>query len=80
MSASAARELGLHIGSVVPMGFFTNTQLYDLPGCCSANGKGKLAPHLKVNLKLVGIVVIDSEIIEDDIDALGTTPCCSRRH
>ena len=26
MSASAARQLGMHIGSVLPMGFFTNTQ------------------------------------------------------
>ena len=74
MSASTARELGMHVGSVLPMGFFTNEQKYNLPGCCSANGKGKLAPHLKVNLKLVGIVVVNTQVVEDDIDALGDNP------
>ena len=73
MSASAARELGMHVGSVLPMGFFTNAQLR-LQGCCTANGKGKLAPHLKVDLKLVGIAVFNTEIIEDDIDSLGDVP------
>jgi hypothetical protein len=74
MSASAARELGMHIGSVLPMGFFTNTQKYDLDGCCTANGKGKLAPHLKVDLKLVGIVIANTQVVEDEIDALGDNP------
>jgi hypothetical protein len=73
MSASAARQLGMHIGSVLPMGFFTNAQL-QLPDCCSASGKGELAPHLKVDLKLVGIVVFNTQIVEDDIDALGDNP------
>src|SRR5207248_4587953 len=74
MSSSTARELGLHLGSVVPMGFFTNAQLYNLAGCCTATGKGKLAPHLEVNLKLVGIVIVNTQVIEDDIDALGDNP------
>ncbi len=74
MSASTARELGMHVGSVLPMGFFTNAQVYNLSGCCRANGKGKLAPHLKVNLRLVGIVVVNTQVIEDDIDALGDNP------
>jgi hypothetical protein len=73
MSASAARELGMHVGSVLPMGFFTNAQLR-LQGCCTANGKGKLAPHLKVDLRLVGIAVFNTELIEDDIDSLGDVP------
>jgi len=89
MSAGAARELGMRVGSVLPVGFFTNAQL-TLPGCCSANGTGKLAPHLTVNLKLVGIVAVSFSIVEDDIDALGDNwvllgptlmrelmPCCA---
>jgi hypothetical protein len=90
MSAGAARQAGMHIGSVLPVGFFTNAQL-QLPQCCSANGKGKYAPHLKVNLKLVGIGVIHpEELVEDDVEALADdvvlltpalmrelVPCCA---
>lgn len=67
MSASSARELGMHLGSVLKMGFATNEQLQSVGG---TNGKGKLTPHVKVDLKLVGIVVFNSEVVEDDIDAL----------
>jgi hypothetical protein len=69
MSASSARELGMHLGSVLPLGFVTNAQLQSVGGA-SANQKGKLVPHVKVDLKLVGIVVFNSEVVEDDIDAL----------
>ena len=72
-SASTAQELGMHVGSVLPVGFFTNAQL-QLPNCCGANGTGKLAPHVKVDLKLVGIAVFNTELIEDDIDRLGDNP------
>jgi len=71
MSASAARELGMHLGSVLPIGFVTNKQLQSVGG---SSGKAKLAPHIKVDLKLVGIVVLNSEIVEDDVDALGDNP------
>ena len=59
----------MHVGSVLPMGFFTNAQLQSAG--FGAERKGKLAPHLKVDLKLVGIAVFNSEIIEDDVDRLG---------
>ena len=49
-----------------------------------------MAPHVKVNLRLVGIVVFNSEVVEDDIDALADNqvlltralmrelvPCCA---
>lgn len=69
MSASAAREYGMHLGSILPMGFCANAQ-----STCNANGTGKSAPRVKIDLKLVGIVVFNTEVIEDDIDALGDNP------
>src|SRR5207244_4125983 len=69
MTAGAARELGSRVGSRTRVAFFTNRQL-QLPHCCSAEGKGALAPHLEVDLRLVGIVVQHTQVIEDDVDAL----------
>jgi hypothetical protein len=69
MSASAAREYGMHLGSILPMGFCSNAQ-----NNCIANGTGVSAPQVKADLKLVGIVVFNTEIVEDDIDALGDNP------
>jgi hypothetical protein len=69
MSASAAREAGMHIGSVLPMGFCSNAQ-----NNCTANGTGASAPRVKADLKLVGIVVFNTEIVADDINALGDNP------
>lgn len=72
MAANAARQLGMHIGSVLPMDFCSNAQLN--ANTCSATGKGKLAPPVKVNLKLVGIVTFDSTLVQDEVDALGNNP------
>ncbi|HXY95311.1 MAG TPA: hypothetical protein VEP49_22825, partial [Acidimicrobiia bacterium] len=69
MSPRAARELGVHPGSVVPSAFYTNAQL-QRSDCCSADGSGTLEPHVEVNLEVVGIVELHTEIIEDDVDAL----------
>jgi len=69
MSTSAAHEYGMHIGSALPMGFCSNAQTQ-----CDANGTGKSAPHVKIDLKLVGIVVFNTAVIEDDIDAFGDNP------
>ena len=57
----------MHLGSVLPMGFVTNAQLAANDG---RGARGDLTPHVKVDLRLVGIVVFNSEIVEDDIDAL----------
>jgi hypothetical protein len=90
LSTGAARQAGVRVGAVVPVGFFTNAQLA-LPDCCAANGTGKAAPHLKVNLRVVGIGVANpDELIEDDVDRLADStvvltpalmrkliPCCA---
>ena len=69
MTAAAARELGMHVGSVLPMGFSTDAQLLN-PKCCDAHGTGPLAPHIKVDLRLVGIVRTNSSLLEDEWDKL----------
>ena len=88
MDAGAAHELGMHVGSVLPVGFYTNAQ--QLPGLQPTPGAKLPPPHLKVDLELVGIVVFHTQLIEDDVDALADNwvlltprlmrelvPCCA---
>jgi hypothetical protein len=63
MSASAARTLGVHVGQVVPLGFYTNAQT-SLPGF----GTPSVAPRLRIRAKLTGIVVFNNDVVQDDID------------
>jgi hypothetical protein len=63
MDADAARLLGVHVGQVVPMGLYTNAQT-ELPDF----GTPSVAPRIRVLVKLVGIVVTNNEVVEDDID------------
>jgi hypothetical protein len=64
MTASAARLLGVHLGDVVPMGFYTDAQ-EALPGF----GTERVAPRFRAGVKLVGIAVFDNSVVQDDIDA-----------
>ena len=68
MSAGAAREFGMHVGSTLSVGFYTNAQ--QLPGVQPQPGTKLPRPHLAVDLHLVGIVAVHTEVIEDDVDAL----------
>jgi len=54
MNASAARQLGVHIGEVMHLGLFTS---HTSPA------------RLRVNVKVVGIAVFNSQVVQDDIDA-----------
>ena len=54
MNASAARQLGVHVGEVMHLGLFAS---HTSPA------------RLRVNVKLVGIVVFNNQVIQDDIDA-----------
>ena len=79
MSAGAAAELGLRIGSVLRLAFFTTAQVNS---AFAGHQAGK--PHLKLRLKLVGIVKDAAQVIEDDDAALGNqltviTPALTRR-
>lgn len=64
-----ARALGIRVGSIVPIGVFTNAQV-QLPDCCSAHGAIK--PYGRVNLKVVGIIVPNRTVVQDDVEALGS--------
>jgi hypothetical protein len=63
MTATAASVLGAHVGQVVPMGFYTTAQ-EDLPNF----GAPGVAPRLLANVRLVGIVVFNNSVVQDDID------------
>ncbi len=62
-----ARLLGWHVGQVVPFGFYSNAQ-QSLPGF----GTKAVAPALRMNMKIVGLASLSSEIVEDDVDILPT--------
>ena len=79
MSAGAAAETGLRVGSVLRLAFFTTAQVNS---AFAGHQAGK--PHLKLRLKLVGIVKDAAQVIEDDDAALGNqltviTPALTRR-
>ena len=64
-----ARVAGFHVGSRIPIGVFTNAQT-QLSDCCTANGPVK--PHRRIDLEVVGIVVLNNAVVQDDVDARGS--------
>jgi hypothetical protein len=66
-TALGAHLLGLHVGEVIPMGVFTAAQ-FNSPGF----GTPRVAPERRIGMRLVGIVVFNNEVIEDDTDRLPT--------
>jgi len=63
MDANAARLLGVHVGQTVPMGVYTEAQS-QLPGF----GSPSVAPRLRVPVRVVGIAVVNNQVVEDDVD------------
>jgi hypothetical protein len=63
MDAAAAKLYGVRVGSVFYMGFFTNAQ-FNQPGI----GTARVVPKPRVRVKLVGIIVFNNQVFEDDID------------
>jgi hypothetical protein len=76
-TALGAHLLGLHVGQVVPMGAYSTSQ-FSLPGF----GTPGVPPLRKLDMKLVGIIVLNNQVIEDDADRLPTdvlfTPALTR--
>jgi hypothetical protein len=72
-----ARLLGWHVGQVVPFGFYSNAQ-QTLPGF----GTKAVPPAIRMNMKIVGLASLSSEVVEDDVDILPTfiplTPAFAR--
>ena len=63
MTATAAQVLGVHIGEVIPMGFYTSAQTGS-----SAFGSPTIRPRLTFHVRLVGIIVFNNSVIQDDVD------------
>jgi len=69
MTSSAAKLLNVHVGQLVPLGFYTEAQTSQ-PGF----GTPRVAPRLRVRGRLVGIVTLNNEVLQDDVDqAFGFT-------
>ena len=80
MSASGAAEYGLHLGSTLAIGVYSDAQVSSVV----ATGVFPERPHVSIRLKLVGIVESSSQVVEDDDAALGSqfgvfTPALTRR-
>jgi len=59
-TAEAAQLLGWHLGEVVPMGFYLNSQ-------------GPSArPNLELKMKLTGFVILNNEVVVDTVDRYPT--------
>jgi hypothetical protein len=78
MAPSVAKLLGFHVGQTIPFGFYSNDQ-QSLPGF----GTAAVKPALRINMRLVGLAVSNSEIVEDDVDTFPTfiplTPAFARQ-
>ena len=69
MTSSAAKLLNVHVGQLVPLGFYTGAQMAQ-PGF----GTPRVSPRLLVRARLVGIVTLNNEVLQDDVDqAFGFT-------
>ncbi len=80
VSAGGAAELGLHIGSTLPVGFYSDAQTSSPTFVGYPTDK----PYLSVTLKLVGIIEPSQQVVQDDDAALGDqlaviTPALTRR-
>ncbi|HEX5267968.1 MAG TPA: hypothetical protein VFW24_14480 [Acidimicrobiales bacterium] len=76
-TALGARVLELHVGDVLAMGFYGADQPAQ-PGF----GTPAVPPRIRLNTRLVGLVVFNNEVIEDEADRLPTnvlfTPALTR--
>ena len=66
-TAAGARQLGIHVGETVPMGFYNLAQSA-MPGF----GTAAVPPQVRANMRLVGVVVFNDQVIQDDADRLPT--------
>jgi hypothetical protein len=66
LSAEGAAALGVHVGSVLPIGIYTNAQTE-----LARFGTNAVRPIRVIDEKVVAIVVFNGSVIEDDVDAGG---------
>lgn len=63
LDANAARLLKVHVGSIVPMGIFTQAQ-----GDSPEFGTSKVQPIKRIAMHVTGIVEENTSVVEDDVD------------
>lgn len=68
MTVAAANVVGIKLGETIPFGFYASDQV-----ASSLFGSAGLAPKLRIQAKLVGIVVINNQVVQDDVDRFPTT-------
>jgi len=72
VSSIVAEALSLHVGQVVPIGFYTNAQT-TLPGYgTGGTATFKAKAHLAMDMKVVGIVTFNNQVVLDSLDATNT--------
>jgi hypothetical protein len=72
VSSIVAEALNLHVGQVVPIGFYTNAQT-TLPGYgTGGTATFKAKAHLAMDMKVVGIVTFNNQVVLDSLDATNT--------
>jgi hypothetical protein len=62
-----AQLLHVHVGDIIPIGFYTNAQTV-LPGYGTSSGF-KVKPYVKMDMKLVGLVDLNNQVVVDSLDA-----------
>jgi hypothetical protein len=76
-TATGARLAGWHVGEVVPFGFYSFAQISS-PTFTS----GGVTPVVRVDAKLVGLVVLSDGVVQDEVDRVPTfalfTPALTR--
>jgi hypothetical protein len=76
-TAAGASALRVHVGQIIPMGVYGATQFGE-PGF----GTPRVPPKRKLGMRLVGIVVFNNQVIQDDADRYPTnvlfTPALTR--
>jgi hypothetical protein len=63
MNARAASLLGLRVGEVVPVGFYTDAQAGS-----PAYGTARVRPVVRIEALITGLVEFSSELVQDDAD------------
>ena len=67
MAPAVAKLLRLHVGEVIPFGFYSTVQQ-----SLARFGTKAVPPAVRMNMKLVGLASLNSEIVQDDVDVLPT--------
>jgi hypothetical protein len=67
MTASAALRAGLHIGQVLTLGYYTAAQIAS-PAFGTSRVRPRVRPRLRLNVRLIGIVVLNRQVVQDDVD------------